>query len=145
MGTLRHLSRLKLTPALFASTIFYAGENDANNNCFNEPSCIPKFTAAYVDFVQHIAGTYANATNQWPNDKSISFFLTIAPHEKGQSVGILPAVSQLTGLGYKAYFLNATVDEALYPHGCGGHPGPTIHAAAAARAQPVIAQAMGWE
>ena len=30
------------------------------------------------------------------------------------------------------------------PGGCGGHPGPTVHAAAAARAAPVIAAVLGW-
>jgi hypothetical protein len=96
------------------------------------------FTAAYVAFVETIVASYAVPVSQ------IVFFATIGPHEKGQSEGIIPAVSQLAAAGYTISFLNATVQEDLYPKGCGGHPGPSVHKAMAARAQPVLAEVMGW-
>jgi hypothetical protein len=135
-GVLPFNATLDATPQ---AVVVNLGENDWNANCGSTPACIAKFTAAYVAFVEHLSAAYGDAAA-----KSIRFFATIGPHEKGQSVGILPAVAQLQGLGYKASFLNATVDSSLYPPGCGGHPGPSIHRASFEAAQPVIAAAMGW-
>ena len=75
--------------------------------------------------------------------EAITFFLTIGPHEHGQSTAILPAVQQLQASGVNARFLNATVGD-FGTIGCGGHPGITIHHASFLRAQPVIAAVMGW-
>lgn len=122
------------------AVVINLGENDWNANCGNSSTCISEFTAAYVTFVEHIANTYQKAASSPSLNQT--FFLTIGPHEKGQSVGILPAVSALQEKGINAVFLNATVSGLV--SGCGGHPGPTIHRAAAARAWPVIAQVMGW-
>jgi hypothetical protein len=124
---------LPLTPPL-------AGENDCNGNACN-PAGFPKITAAFVSFVSYLSAGYKAADP----GAELTFFLAIAPHEKGQSAAILPAVTQLTAAGFNVHFLNATVPSSpSVPSGCGGHPGPTIHKLAAARAYPVIAAAMGW-
>ncbi len=116
------------------------GENDwGGGKCGTTPGCPANFTRAYVEFVRHISDVYAKAGKT----EAITFFLTIGPHEHGQSAAILPAVEQLTASGTKAIFLNATVPD-YGTIGCGGHPGVTIHHAAFMRAQPVIAAAMGW-
>ena len=116
------------------------GENDwGGGKCGGTPGCPAKFTAAYVDFVRHIGDVYAKAGKTTP----ITFFLTIGPHEHGQSAAILPAVEQLKAGGVNAVFLNATVPD-YGTIGCGGHPGVTIHHASFMRAQPVIAAVMGW-
>jgi lysophospholipase L1-like esterase len=115
------------------AVIINLGENDWNFDPTPNATFIQHYTDAYVAYVQYVASVY---------NKNVTFFLTIAPHEKGQSVGILPAVSTLQALNYKAHFLNATV--AGLPIGCGGHPGPTVHRAAFEVAQPIIASIMGW-
>ena len=116
------------------------GENDwGGGKCGTTPGCPAKFTAAYVAYVKHIGDVYAKAGKTVP----ITFFLTIGPHEHGQSTAILPAVEQLKAGGVNAVFLNATVPD-YGTIGCGGHPGITIHRASFLRAQPVIAAAMGW-
>lgn len=116
------------------------GENDwGGGKCGTTPGCPAKFTEAYVEYVHHISEVYAKAGKKG----AITFFLTIGPHEHGQSTAILPAVQQLQSSGVKAVFLNATVPD-YGTIGCGGHPGVTIHHASFLRAQPVIAAAMGW-
>ena len=118
------------------AVVINLGENDANvdKTCFVDPTCTARVTAAFVAFVQRINAVYGPAPR--------TFFLTIAPHEKGQHASILPAVAQLVALGVDAVFLNATVNETT--RGCGGHPGPTTHRLAYERARPVIAAKMGW-
>jgi lysophospholipase L1-like esterase len=116
------------------------GENDwGGGNCGASPKCVADFTAAYVAWVKTLSAAYGD-----DGAKRITYFATIGPHERGQSAGILPAVAQLAGEGYRVTFLNATVDQSLYPPGCGGHPGPTIHRASFLAARPVIAAVMGW-
>eukprot|EP01079_Euglenida_sp_SAG-EU17-18_P003960 gene3960-4320_t len=116
------------------------GENDwGGGKCGTTPGCPGNFTRAYVAYVLHISEVYAKAGKQG----DVTFFLTIGPHEHGQSSAILPAVQQLKSNGVRALFLNATVPD-YGTIGCGGHPGVTIHHASFMRAQPVIAAAMGW-
>ena len=119
--------------------IINLGENDWHSNCPSSPSCIANFTQKYVDFVKHIDSTYTAV-----GGSNITYFLIIAPHEAGQSVAVIPAANQLKSEGFNAYFVNGTVDSSLYPGGCGGHPGPTIHHASFLRMQPIIASIMGW-
>lgn len=115
------------------------GENDwGGGKCGTTAGCPAKFTEAYVEYVHHIAEVYAKVGKE-----GITFFLTIGPHEHGQSTAILPAVEQLKASGVTALFLNATVPD-FGTIGCGGHPGVTIHHASFMRAQPIIAAAMGW-
>lgn len=115
------------------------GENDwGGGKCGSTPGCPAQFQKAYVSFVTHISSVYHAA-----GKSNISFFLTIGPHEHGQSAAIVPAVSALRGSGLNAFFLNATVPD-FGTIGCGGHPGITIHEASFQRAQPVIAAVMGW-
>lgn len=93
-----------------------------------------------MSFVTSLASTYKAAGA--PN---ATFVLAIGPHEKGQSGAILPAVAALRGAGLPVFFVNATVaDPPGVPSGCGGHPGPTLHALSAARAAPQVAAIMGW-
>jgi hypothetical protein len=105
--------------------------------CF--PNCdatfLGKLTAAYVAFVTRIAAGY-------PPGSNLTFALVIGPHEAGQSAAILPAVATLAAAGVRAVFLNGTVPTAV--EGCGGHPGPSTHAAAFQRLQPQVAALMGW-
>jgi len=68
--------------------------------------------------------------------------LIIAPHEAGQSVSIIPAVSTLKQQGFNVAFMNATVN--VSPGGCGGHPGPSQHHAAFLALQPQVAEFMQW-
>jgi len=114
------------------------GTNDWNVNkeCFVTPNCTATVAAAFVAFVLRIDGVYG------PSQRT--FFLAIAPHEKGQHAAILPAVAQLVALGVDAVFLNATIDDGA-PVGCAGHPGPTMHRLVFERARPVIAAKMGWQ
>ena len=133
------------------AVIINLGENDWNAHCGTTFGCPANFTAAYVRFVEHIVDVYARAHDnknysqqqQQPQPQPIVFFLTIGPHERGQSEAIIPAVQLLKAKGTPAYFLNATVGD-FGTIGCGGHPGITIHHAAFLRAQPVIAEVMGW-
>lgn len=120
------------------AVIINLGENDWHAaNGKPTPAFIAEFVQRYVQFVTLLNTRYGPGAN-------VTYFLTIAPHEAGQSVGVVQVPPLLQAVGIRALFLNATVDESLLPRGCGGHPGPTIHAAAAARAQPFIAAAMGW-
>jgi len=117
------------------------GENDCNGGACNEKH-YPNITAAFVEFVGYLQKGYsAGAPGGVAN---ITYFLAIAPHEKGQSNAILPAVAQLQAAGLPVHFANGTVTDPSLPNGCAGHPGPTIHAASAARLAPQIAAVMGW-
>lgn len=140
------LRRAALPAPLFESIIqpdavlINLGENDwGGGKCGSIPGCPANFTAAYVEYVRHISDVYGRAGKK----EAITFFLTIGPHEHGQSAAIVPAVGQLKAGGVKAVFLNATVPD-YSTIGCGGHPGITIHHASFMRAQPIIAAAMGW-
>ena len=115
-------------------------KNDCNANACTTPAGLAAIEAAFVAFVHRLQDGYVGGGAPAP-----TFFLTIAPHEKGQSAAILPAVAKLNAAGIKAVFLNATIDpSAGLPSGCGGHPGPTQHHAAFIRAHPVLAEEMGW-
>ena len=106
-------TRAPFSPAGFVpdAVLINLGENDANANahCFDgtDPACTVRVTAAFVSFVQRIDAVYGPPASQR------TFFLAIAPHEKGQHAAILPAVAQLVALGIDAVFLNATVNESV--------------------------------
>jgi len=109
------------------------------------PAWLAQLAASYVEFVGALWRAYAACSGA--SDKSTPvFFLTIGPHEAGQSAAIVAALPQLVAAGYKALLLNATVPlPPALPAGCGGHPGPSLHAAAAQRAAPVVSEALGWD
>ena len=157
-------TRAPFSPAGFTpdAVLINLGENDANADahCYTDPACTARVATAFVSFVQRINAVYG------PPAVQRTFFLTIAPHEKGQHAAILPAVAQLVALGVDAVFLNATVNGSVSGCECfltlararaslprltlifaltgGGHPGPTTHKLAFERARPQIAAKMGW-
>jgi hypothetical protein len=111
------------------------GENDmhaCNNNC--TAAFLEELTNSYVSFVANITKVY--------NKQDLPIALIIAPHEAGQSVAIIPAVSRLRQLGYNVEFFNATVN--VSPQGCGGHPAYTQHHAAFLALRPQIASFLNW-
>jgi hypothetical protein len=127
------------------AVVLNLGENDFSDGHGANASFVAAFTAAYVAFVANVTAAYGAGPGTGTGGATLPVFATIAPHEQGQSAGILPAVAALEAAGYPVTFLTATVPlPPALPDGCGGHPGPTIHAAAAARAAPAIAATRSW-
>lgn len=109
------------------------------------PAWLAQLASSYVEFVGALWTAYARCSGS-SNKAAPTFFLAIGPHEAGQSAAMAQALPALAAAGYSALLLNATVPlPPALPAGCGGHPGPTLHAAAAAAAAPVVSAALGWD
>lgn len=121
------------------AVIVELGENDEHASPPPTPAAL---SAAYVAFVERIVTAYGG-------DKALPVFLTIAPHEAGQSAGMLLAVPALRAAGYsRVAFLNATapnvVNGTSIDTGCAGHPSAAQALYSAQRAAPVVASVLGW-
>lgn len=80
-----------------------------------------------------------------PGTKSIQYFLVSGgPMSSAYNASVLAVAGGLVGEGYKVTTLDYNINP-YSPVGCEWHPSVPVHAAMAAKVQPVIAKVMGWE
>ena len=91
--------------------------------------------ALYQAFATDIVRTYYR-------NASTALFLAYGPMTAGYEPLVRSVVANLSAAGLRAFALDLTLPHAM--SGCFGHPSAADHAEIAAKAQPQIAQALGW-
>ena len=124
----RAARQCRLTVALLRT-----GTNDFGHDA--GPAWEANFTSTYVDFV-------LNATRRYGEPK-LPVFLGQGNMNNGAPLhdALQAAAAAINAAGGNAVYLDMRAGPT---DGCGNHPGVLGHAAMAAAAKPVIAQAMGW-
>lgn len=116
------------------------GTNDNGNGLFNNATFVAGFESTYISFIHNISAAYADEYS-----KDIHYFLVYqGPMSTVYNASVLEVAANLTADGYKVTPLDYMITP-YSPIGCEYHPSVPVHQAMAAKAQPIIAQAMGWD
>ena len=94
------------------------------------------------DSAAGLAAFAASIAKQYYRNSSLALFMAYGPMTASYQPSVVAAVANLTASGLRAFVLDLTLPHPMT--GCFGHPSAADDVEIAAKAQPQIAQALGW-